>query len=133
MYHKNCNVLIGNGIEEQVGKTFFRKHLNFWRNILIYKYCHPMTVSMHHTHCLVNVMYDDAFEYSRTLEIDPADIKAVGITNQRETTVVWDKRTGEPLANAVGELKMLGVHMHMFVYACLYSYVLFFTLDTRKS
>ncbi|TKA69679.1 hypothetical protein B0A49_09744 [Cryomyces minteri] len=28
-------------------------------------------------------------------------IKAVGITNQRETTVVWDKQTGEPLNNAI--------------------------------
>lgn len=31
-----------------------------------------------------------------------SDIKAVGITNQRETTVVWDKETGEPLHNAIG-------------------------------
>ncbi|KAF2471806.1 glycerol kinase [Lindgomyces ingoldianus] len=30
-----------------------------------------------------------------------ADIKAVGITNQRETTVVWDTKTGEPLHNAI--------------------------------
>lgn len=30
-----------------------------------------------------------------------ADIAAVGITNQRETTVVWDKRTGRPYANAL--------------------------------
>ena len=30
-----------------------------------------------------------------------ADIRAIGITNQRETTVVWDKHTGEPLHNAV--------------------------------
>lgn len=29
------------------------------------------------------------------------DLVAVGITNQRETTVVWDKRTGEPLYNAI--------------------------------
>lgn len=28
-------------------------------------------------------------------------IKAIGITNQRETTVVWDKETGEPLYNAI--------------------------------
>lgn len=28
-------------------------------------------------------------------------IKAVGITNQRETTVLWDKETGEPLYNAI--------------------------------
>lgn len=28
-------------------------------------------------------------------------IKAVGITNQRETTVVWNKETGEPLYNAI--------------------------------
>ena len=30
-----------------------------------------------------------------------ADLAAVGITNQRETTVVWNRKTGEPLANAI--------------------------------
>ncbi len=30
-----------------------------------------------------------------------ADIAAIGITNQRETTVVWDKATGEPVFNAI--------------------------------
>ncbi|GAB2851582.1 glycerol kinase [Lentzea nigeriaca] len=30
-----------------------------------------------------------------------ADIAAFGITNQRETTVVWDRRTGEPVHNAI--------------------------------
>lgn len=29
------------------------------------------------------------------------DIAAIGITNQRETTVVWDKKTGEPIYNAI--------------------------------
>ncbi|MEN9676245.1 MAG: glycerol kinase [Verrucomicrobiota bacterium] len=29
------------------------------------------------------------------------DIAAVGITNQRETTVVWDRKTGEPVSNAI--------------------------------
>jgi len=33
--------------------------------------------------------------------IDPKDIAAVGITNQRETAVVWDKKTGKPLYNAI--------------------------------
>jgi len=33
--------------------------------------------------------------------IDPSDIAAVGITNQRETTLLWDRRTGEPLCNAI--------------------------------
>ena len=33
--------------------------------------------------------------------IDPADIEAVGITNQRETTLLWDRATGEPLGNAI--------------------------------
>ncbi|XP_003790104.1 glycerol kinase 2 [Otolemur garnettii] len=33
--------------------------------------------------------------------IDIANIKAVGVSNQRETTVVWDKLSGEPLYNAV--------------------------------
>ncbi len=30
-----------------------------------------------------------------------SDIKAIGITNQRETTVVWDKNTGDPIYNAI--------------------------------
>ena len=29
------------------------------------------------------------------------DLAAVGVTNQRETTVVWDKRTGKPVYNAI--------------------------------
>lgn len=33
--------------------------------------------------------------------INPSDIAAVGITNQRETTVVWDKHTGQPVYNAI--------------------------------
>jgi len=33
--------------------------------------------------------------------IDPKDIAALGITNQRETTVVWDRETGEPIYNAI--------------------------------
>jgi glycerol kinase len=33
--------------------------------------------------------------------IAPADLAAVGITNQRETTVVWEKATGKPVYNAI--------------------------------
>ncbi len=33
--------------------------------------------------------------------IDPHEIAAIGITNQRETTVVWDKKTGEPIHPAI--------------------------------
>ncbi|MBS0410368.1 MAG: glycerol kinase GlpK [Proteobacteria bacterium] len=35
------------------------------------------------------------------LGIGPADLAAVGITNQRETTVLWEKATGRPIANAI--------------------------------
>ncbi len=31
----------------------------------------------------------------------PIKVKALGITNQRETTLVWDKTTGKPLHNAI--------------------------------
>jgi glycerol kinase len=31
----------------------------------------------------------------------PGDLAAIGITNQRETTVLWNRRTGRPLANAI--------------------------------
>ena len=33
--------------------------------------------------------------------ISPEEIAAIGITNQRETTIVWDKRTGRPIYNAI--------------------------------
>lgn len=33
--------------------------------------------------------------------IKPHQIAAIGITNQRETTVIWDKKTGEPVYNAI--------------------------------
>jgi glycerol kinase len=33
--------------------------------------------------------------------LSPQDIAAIGITNQRETTVVWDKQTGEPVYQAI--------------------------------
>jgi glycerol kinase len=34
-------------------------------------------------------------------KVDPASILGIGITNQRETTVVWDRKTGEPVFNAI--------------------------------
>ncbi len=37
----------------------------------------------------------------RSAGIAPGDLVALGITNQRETTVVWDKNTGEPYGNAI--------------------------------
>ncbi len=33
--------------------------------------------------------------------IDPKDIAALGITNQRETTIIWDRKTGKPYGNAI--------------------------------
>ncbi len=33
--------------------------------------------------------------------LTPADIAAIGITNQRETTLLWDRATGQPLHNAI--------------------------------
>ena len=33
--------------------------------------------------------------------VDPKEIAAIGITNQRDTTVLWDKATGRPIYNAI--------------------------------
>ena len=38
---------------------------------------------------------------SRQANIAPGDIACIGITNQRETTVVWDRKTGAPIYNAI--------------------------------
>jgi len=42
-----------------------------------------------------------AREAVRTSGIDLKSLMAVGITNQRETTIVWDRQSGEPIANAI--------------------------------
>lgn len=42
-----------------------------------------------------------AVEAMAKLGIGADDIAAIGITNQRETTIVWDKSTGEPVYNAI--------------------------------
>ena len=42
-----------------------------------------------------------AREVLETAGIRPEEISAIGITNQRETTVVWDKTTGKPVYNAI--------------------------------
>ena len=42
-----------------------------------------------------------AKEALRSAFLSPEDIAAIGITNQRETTIVWDRKTGKPLYNAI--------------------------------
>ncbi|MBS4538660.1 glycerol kinase GlpK [Clostridium sp. D2Q-11] len=42
-----------------------------------------------------------AREVLETAGIRPEEVAAIGITNQRETTVVWDKNTGKPIYNAI--------------------------------
>ncbi|XP_039550827.1 glycerol kinase isoform X1 [Pimephales promelas] len=44
---------------------------------------------------------DRTCEKLTQLNIDISNIKAIGVTNQRETTIVWDKETGDPLYNAI--------------------------------
>ena len=42
-----------------------------------------------------------AIEAMANVGAEPSDIAAIGITNQRETTLVWNKETGEPVYNAI--------------------------------
>ena len=37
----------------------------------------------------------------RDASVKPTDIETIGVANQRETTVVWDRETGQPIANAI--------------------------------
>ena len=60
------------------------------------------------------VEHDPREIWLRTLEVieqacasghlAPGEIACIGITNQRETTVVWDRRTGEPVTNALAAM-----------------------------
>lgn len=42
-----------------------------------------------------------AREVIETAGVSPHDVAAIGITNQRETTVVWNRHTGRPICNAI--------------------------------
>ena len=42
-----------------------------------------------------------AREAMNQIEATAEDIAAIGITNQRETTIVWDKNTGQPVYHAI--------------------------------
>lgn len=48
-----------------------------------------------------SMQYRSAVEAIRMAQIDADQIAAIGITNQRETVVVWDAATGKPLHNAI--------------------------------
>src|ERR1700681_1765408 len=37
----------------------------------------------------------------RNARLSAADVAAIGITNQRETTILWERATGKPVANAI--------------------------------
>ena len=37
----------------------------------------------------------------RQASIKPAELQAIGITNQRETTLLWDRHSGRPIHNAI--------------------------------
>ena len=43
-------------------------------------------------------------------------LRGVGITNQRETTIVWDKTTGKPLNNAIGDFRRFVMN---FCWSCI--------------
>lgn len=46
-------------------------------------------------------MYDVSLQAFKNIGAAPEQIAAIGITNQRETTIVWDRKTGRPVYNAI--------------------------------
>lgn len=46
-------------------------------------------------------IWDDTFSCVKDVLKEAHNIAAIGITNQRETTVIWDRQTGEPVYNAI--------------------------------
>ncbi len=55
----------------------------------------------HNPQEIYSAQYTALTECITKANVDPKDIAAVGITNQRETAIVWDKITGEPVYNAI--------------------------------
>lgn len=63
-------------------------------------YPHPGWVE-HDPHEIWSSQMSVAIEAMGMIGADAADIDAIGITNQRETTIVWDKTTGNPIYPAI--------------------------------
>ena len=63
-------------------------------------YPHPGWVE-HNPHDILSSQMGALTELFMAQNLTPSDINAIGITNQRETTVVWDRETGEPICNAI--------------------------------
>ena len=55
----------------------------------------------HDPAAILNTQIDALREAVRISGVPVEDIKAIGITNQRETTIIWDRKTGRPVYNAI--------------------------------
>ncbi len=63
-------------------------------------YPHPGWVEQD-ANAIWDAQIDSARRAMKSANASPADIAGIGITNQRETTVVWNRRTGQPVAPAI--------------------------------
>jgi glycerol kinase len=63
-------------------------------------YPHPGWVEQD-ANAIFAAQLDSARRVLKSAKVEARDITAIGITNQRETTVVWNRRTGEPIAPAI--------------------------------
>ena len=48
-----------------------------------------------------STQYAAMLEVLAAADVSPAEVAGIGITNQRETTILWDKKTGRPIYNAI--------------------------------
>ena len=55
----------------------------------------------HNPEAIWKSQFDVAREALKRAGRGPKDVAAIGVTNQRETTILWDKATGKPVANAI--------------------------------
>ncbi|MBI4354953.1 MAG: glycerol kinase GlpK [Candidatus Omnitrophica bacterium] len=55
----------------------------------------------HDPHDILRITWAAIRQALSHARLHPTQIAAIGITNQRETTILWDRRTGRPLANAI--------------------------------
>jgi glycerol kinase len=55
----------------------------------------------HDPHEILSSVLETVAEVLASTQIDAGELAGIGITNQRETTVVWDRHTGKPVYNAI--------------------------------
>ncbi|MBN2209962.1 MAG: glycerol kinase, partial [Sedimentisphaerales bacterium] len=102
MKHERCILALDQGTTSSRAVLINSKgQIHAWAQMEFPQHYHQPGWVEHDPHDLWKSQFDVIAQAMRQGGLKAESIAAIGITNQRETTLVWDRATGEPLGNAI--------------------------------